>query len=354
VPSMSIEQHEDSDSATKPVASRSHNQVLDGLRVVSIGGVLFIHVCAWALLYPRTAAATLLGSLSAGAVPAFFVISGYLWARSEHSVSDLRIIITRLGIPYVVWSAIYVLIGFVTSPHRHISVLGGLAIILVGQASWQLWFLPALAGCQLVGLWSTTPQRRVVALLLGIPILLVRASGMTLSPTASLVANYSTLGWLTAFFVGAWLSGLELRPFNPWAVRAIVLVCLVSLASTALPDMLGRVGSALSVVATIVLPSCVVADGAGGGDALGLSGLGRFAPLVFGVYLVHMVPIDILRSAWTPSQPVGPLTEIGIWVVVLAASVVMTMALRRTALGRGALGEFRTPGGWGLRSGFGS
>ena len=126
---------------------KTHNQVLDVLRFISILAVVLIHTTT------RTIEMTgndlqhipwtlFLNQASRFAVPLFFMISGfvlelnYSFATSYGAYLKKRI--KRILIPYIFWSFIYYF--FVYKQHQ----VNFFSTLLTGSASYQLYFIPTL------------------------------------------------------------------------------------------------------------------------------------------------------------------------------------------------------------------
>jgi len=119
---------------------------IDSLRALAILGVLLVHTTT------RTLEASefnisgfswtlFLNQIARFAVPLFFIISGFvleLSNRSESYWSFIKRRFSKIFIPYAVWSAFYYLIIY---NQNHDSFL---KVILTGNASYQLYFIPTL------------------------------------------------------------------------------------------------------------------------------------------------------------------------------------------------------------------
>ena len=326
-------------AASAVSASDSRNRAVDGLRVVSIAGVLLIHVSAWGLQYPHDVWPTLVGSIARSAVPAFLLVSGYFWARRPRTGADIRRSVLQLLVPYAIWSAIYLAVEIPTGLRHVPSLAGASLLLLTGTTAWQLWFLPALFVCRVVGMWATDTRWRAILVLIGAPAFILAATATNLSPVADVVLHESVVGWMSVFFLGMLLAGVRSAKLQPGVVWAVVAACLAVMALKGTVPEFGMWGALGFAAARVVLPAVLLVDATHGGDALGLSRLAIFAPLAFGVYLVHMLPVDALRLLGPGWLPVSAGQMAGGWLFVGTVSLAISWLLGRSRPGRAVLGE---------------
>lgn len=120
---------------------------VDYIRVLAILAVVLIHTTTRTLEaskfnlmgFPLT---IFLNQIARFAVPIFFLISGFVLEISSTDnlsyLSFLKKRLSRIFIPYVFWSAIYYLLIY-TQNHENF-----LLVLLKGDASYQLYFIPTL------------------------------------------------------------------------------------------------------------------------------------------------------------------------------------------------------------------
>jgi len=127
--------------------SNSYIKSVDAMRVIAILAVVLIHTTTRTLEathYALTgyAWALFLNQISRFAVPLFFLISGFvLELSSEHEINYLTFLkkrFTKIFIPYIFWSLIYYFFVY-TNNHDNL-----VRVILTGNASYQLYFIPTL------------------------------------------------------------------------------------------------------------------------------------------------------------------------------------------------------------------
>jgi surface polysaccharide O-acyltransferase-like enzyme len=246
------------------------------------------------------------------------------------SAAFLRIKVSRLLMPWLVWSVVYGAV-LVLERLRHDEPLveGFSAWMIIGGTYDHLWFVPfALFGGVLVAwLQATTrqlPDRAVVL-----------ASLMTGSSLAALVAfifssfsiDWPALQWLFAlpspvlgFAVGRAVLGGDRKLIAQTATLACIaaLGCWALSTGLTVPEVVTRYATSLGVLGLAFMWP---------GQADGVSQ--RLTPLLFGIYLVHPL---ILRMYLASHLPIPPVTPFAALVFVAAALVVV--GLRRTPLRR--------------------
>ena len=127
---------------------KQHNPVIDMLRFIAILAVLLVHTTtrtmeASSFDLQKIPWTLFLNQASRFAVPLFFMISGFVLELSHPFNSNyltyVKKRINRIFIPYLFWSVIYYF--FIYYQHRDQNFLNTL---LTGDASYQLYFIPAL------------------------------------------------------------------------------------------------------------------------------------------------------------------------------------------------------------------
>jgi surface polysaccharide O-acyltransferase-like enzyme len=128
-------------------SAKPYVYAIDVLRVIAILAVVLIHTTSRVLEashynLPAFPVTLFLNQISRFAVPLFFMISGFvLELNYEHELGYwdyLKKRFSRIFVPYIFWSAIYYL--FVYTLHSQ----NFLQTLVSGNASYQLYFIPAL------------------------------------------------------------------------------------------------------------------------------------------------------------------------------------------------------------------
>lgn len=303
----------------------------DLLRLVAVALVVALHVLA---VFRQPEVGGLSGAtraLTAVGVPLFFAMSGYLAGRERDRAPDLARTAVRLLVPYAVWSLVYSLAA-VSLGLRSWSLGWVGSVVAYGQASWHLWFLPALFVCHVVWTWVHSSNRRIlVAVAISLPLLAIRLSGLT-DGLASTALGYTALGWASVFFLGAALA--RSRPVfesRSWHVPAVG----ASLAAIAVLGWLGMDGSlpGKPLVGTLALAVCLLAVTVSAGTRFSRSRrVSELGNLVFGAYLVHMLPLDLVRASALHAPDAPGVWLLLTWVFVLVFSFAVSWFMSR--LGR--------------------
>jgi probable poly-beta-1,6-N-acetyl-D-glucosamine export protein len=126
---------------------KKHDQAIEALRVIAILAVVLIHTTTKTLEvveydlvnFPFT---LFLNQIARFAVPLFFALSGFVlelsYSNHENTLTYLKKRFGRIFIPYVFWSGIYYLFVYNQNQENFLKVL------LTGNASYQLYFIPTL------------------------------------------------------------------------------------------------------------------------------------------------------------------------------------------------------------------
>jgi len=126
----------------------SRNASLDALRVLSLAGIITLHVAGGGF-NDNKALAFVLDELSRFAVPAFFILSAYFWKPAELE-APLRLtlrVASRVLPAFLLWTSIFVLLRqlqHLDRPATDYSPGGLLPLLWTGGPAFHLWFLPAL------------------------------------------------------------------------------------------------------------------------------------------------------------------------------------------------------------------
>jgi len=126
---------------------KTYVTALDALRVISIGAVILIHTTTRELetthyLLNDNLFTLFLNQIFRFAVPLFFLISGFVLELSADPkmgyFAFLKKRFTKIFVPYVFWSLIYYYFVYTGNTNNLLKV------ILTGNASYQLYFIPTL------------------------------------------------------------------------------------------------------------------------------------------------------------------------------------------------------------------
>lgn len=242
----------------------------------------------------------------------------------------LDVKVSRLLLPWLIWSALYALVIVAESVRHDEPVAERFSLwMIVGGTYTHLWFVPfALFGSLLIaGLQARTrevsnPLMAGVTFAVGV---VFTAAGAWLFEATTI--DWPMLQWLFALpspLLGFALGRLLLAQNRELQRRATVGISLVALGLLGLglawvmPEMVRRYAVSMALVSVFFLWP-------GKADAVSK----RFTPLLFGIYLAHPLLVRAYQAAHLPQLPTALL---GVLVFLGAASFVEV--LRRTPLAR--------------------
>lgn len=325
----------------------------DLVRIISIALVVLIHVIA-PFVRPEGAAlggvgpVALLSRLLRFAVPAFIMLTGALvWTRPVGGGRDgwWRFFSRRgaaVAVPYLFWSAVFIAVGVlldVRSLGSFKSILRGLAL---GTTWYHLYFVPVVLGMYaLAPLASALYRRSVLFLLAGAVTLgifvpaaiadrgLVESAPFALVSLVCAYLPYAAIGaWYARVRTSAWWTVTERWCWPAFLVVGLGLRVWFTLLDA--PPESRYVVTGLTI-AMNVLPSLGVLGVARvivAASSRAASGAVAWAPVVFGVYLVH--PLVLLALERTAARFSDGLLPVWIWAPVAWPLVtVMSAALAR-------------------------
>ncbi|MDO6386361.1 acyltransferase [Uliginosibacterium sp. 31-12] len=321
-------------------ASSGPEAALESLRVLAAAAVVCVHVAATALLAASDAvswwSANLWDSFAHGCVPVFVMLSGaLLLGRREPASHFWRKRAARLVWPLVGWSLIY--LGLQAWQAAHWSLPGLLALLVRGTPYYHLWYL-----WMLPGLYLATPALRLCVARCSRRQLWWLCAGLSV-----LAALEVPLGWSKQFFLssslaylGCYLLGwlLFTQPTQPpvrWLWAGFLLAGAgVAVGAGLLLPLLG----AQAIEWMYAYPNPLVLGMGACAFMLGLrllpgkawaGWLAQFAPLSFGIYLVHPLCLLGLSKAgltalhWHPALGIPLLSGL---VLLLSAAGVALLA----------------------------
>lgn len=326
-------------------------QSVDVFRLVSILAIIFMHTQVQISSCVRGQSALFVYihdiiCISARfAVPFFFVISGYFFGikvRNGYSVGLTSIILVkRLLLIFFAWSFIYVIpydvniiykYGILKASYIHLHSLISKPInfIFVGTSSYEhLWFLVALIASILItsffikhGMFTTLITTALALYIVG-----VLASSYSRTPIGIHI-NFNTrngpfLG--TLFFV----SGYCLSKNVPSLFYGVYLLCIGIIMHFSeiyyLNKLYGGAAYYDYVFGTYFMGLGVAIIAFSNHKLLRNYRLANIGKLTLGVYLIHMIFVDLLGSIsysfLSPKLRVGPFWGIGFPIIVFGASL---------------------------------
>ncbi len=213
-------------------------QYIHKLRILAIYMVVMAHVAIWQAMAsePFTFNWWLGGwlfYLAHFSIPVFVMISGALLlddSRQESAGQFYRRRMVRVGVPLVVWTAVYLVVRVFVN-HEEMSAGRALRLILTGDPYYHLWFLYMIVGLYLI----TPPLRTFVRCASRAERALVIVVGLILANAyfqadVLLWNNQRSIFTMFVPWIAFYLCGYELRRIDPRQVplRYLILAVLIS------------------------------------------------------------------------------------------------------------------------------
>jgi surface polysaccharide O-acyltransferase-like enzyme len=321
----------------------------DLIRVVAIYLVVIVHVSGqltnvWGKIpESQWIIADIYGGIARVCVPLFFMISGYLLLpRSE----SLRVFyakrMTKILIPFVVWSLLY--LGWFCGNHPN-TCTPTLTwdLLLVQGTYYHLWFLYSLISIYLILpvlrlMIKPDTNQTILWYLIGLWLIF-----QPLLAIANKFWNFSfkihpplAAGFVCYFILGYLLGGLSLSRVRIILAGAVfVIATLVTILGTYL--LTRAAGQFDGFFYDFVSLTVILASGAA---FLLLRGIFQMRPVVspkilsftrslavaaFGIYLVHIMVLEVLDS-WIPFIHVNSFMGNAIWSIPLVSTIVFIIS----------------------------
>jgi surface polysaccharide O-acyltransferase-like enzyme len=336
---------------------------LDLARVAAIGAVVMVHEggAAVGARGPGEAAtaawwaAVVLDAGSRWCVPVFLMVSGALLLdprRTDPPGVFYRRRLARIGLPLVVWTAVYLAFGHLYLD-RPLGVRDAARAVGSGSPFLQLYFLYVIAG-----LYLLTPFLRSAVSAMS-PSRVAAFAGVLfgLGAVDQALMTFVQIGEANAAtrfvpYLGYFVAGRVLRdlPIRPQATRAaavtLPLAAVLTVVGAGIAAAGGRGWGRYGEYAISYLAPNVIVMSLAAFWLLRVVGTrpgehwrpgrwtSRLSDLTFGIFLVHALVWYPLIRDWDVPAGLGPylLTAAWHWGLVLAASALITAVLRRLPL----------------------
>jgi surface polysaccharide O-acyltransferase-like enzyme len=333
-----------------PTPKKEYTLWADLIRVVATVLVVIVHVSGqitnvwgevpdgWWFL------ANIYGGIARICVPLFFMISGYLLLpRSESLGTFYRKRIPKLLIPLIVWSLVY--LGWFCEEHRGACTPSFIQdLLLVRGAYYHLWFLRALLGIYLILpvlrlMVQPDADRKILWYWVGL--WLMFQTGLALAKQfwgfqVSLNVPLAT-GFIGFFLLGYLLGSWNLsRSIIILAASVWVLATLATIVGTYLMtrdsgkfegffyDFTSLNVILASLAAFLLLRG--IAEHQGFTSPKVQNSLRWLASASFGIYLVHILVIEILQSK-IPGFHLDTFIGNPLWSIPLVTAIVFLLSL---------------------------
>ena len=340
----------------------------DLLRCAAMVAVIVVHVSGAQLANTAVGSAAfqalnLYDGLTHWCVPVFTMLSGMFLLDPQHSLPPSKLLghILRVAVALVVWGLFYALVAlYPTDGLSWATVAGALRDVLLGHTSFHLWFL-----YMIVGLYLVTPALRafvrgasrgdfhwfflLVFLFASlIPTVLRLRPSQTLSLYVNNLNIHLVMGYVGYYVLGYYLKAFTLnRPAEYLIYLLGILGAVVTVGGTAwLSQQRGTLAQtfynydspniALMSVAVFVFFRYVLGVSEERSRRQRMSGA---AQVSFGVYLVHLFFIQILRHFGITALSFNPFLSVPVLtLVILLASFAVAWLLSKIPL----LGKYLT------------
>lgn len=320
---------------------------LDGVRAVAIGMVVAIHTFGYVELADGPIASLLSGIVRPVAVPTFFLVDGFLFARAQHSGQrfdtgrHLRRSARRLLLPWLVFSALYLVLRWVyeLATPTDVRLLAGRGLLawveslLLSRASEQLYFLPALFAIRLLA----APIHRLARQGSAARWFAFLASALLAGPLAGAWRSWLPLPGYDPIAYALWglpfyllgVAALDLWDRGP--APALAAAAALAIARVAWPE------AAWATQYTYLLALFLLFAGV---DLTPhwLAAIGR---RTLPIYLLH-APVVLRVVSLLAERPLSgsPVLRFAlVWAASFAISLALAWLLERTRIGRTVLGE---------------
>ena len=316
------------DSATP----KRRDPTIDGLKFVAAGAIVMVHVALSARPGPLR---EFVMQVSVTALYFFFMVAGYfhgevggrggawIWRR-----------FVRLGVPYAVWSAIYLLWWEGSRLYRgqQLIVPDPVLLVFFAGANQVLWSLPMLFACALIAdTLATTPGRRRALLVLSAA---VAVAAWTVIPPSALPDNGIRQFIMGARWLVTYLLGMQLRGAIKHTGRATLYAAAAAggaLIAGLITVFYGRAPQIVPWAAVNVANGgAAYALLAGARNGMGWLGIRRFAwggDYLLGIYVSHHLWLEVLARIVPPHSMPAAVWIPFAWSMCFAASILTTRLL---------------------------
>lgn len=305
---------------------------VDLLRILSIVFIVFIHSSNG---FEYTSFEAALRNVSYLAVPLFAFLSGYSLSLSASREKTSRRTVRRIrkiGIPWLVWSAIYTALYWLKFPGQFSDPLSLFANVSMSTYT-PLWFIFVLF--QLYIIYYFIQRYRI-----NVGPMLLLASLLLLFLWYVLPELYIQMAPLLLFYflLGIWLQHhpVSLTPLLATVLGAAALVSLLNIGLTT-DTFYGRGLWVPANASIFVLCSMLLYFGITSKVRLGPSDrISSMAMATLGVYLVHPLVINVL-SFFSLNTLFGAASIYVLWALVVVISFLLVMIVSRIKIVNGIL-----------------
>lgn len=321
---------------------------LDILRILATIAVIFIHVAAqnWSDTDPTSYEWNVFNvydSITRWAVPVFVMISGALFLDNSKKIDIKRLYknnILRIITALVFWSCLYAIIEFILKKENFVELIKNII-----NGHYHLWFLYMIVGLYIIVpiLRKITENQRVTEYFLAlsliftfiIPSLLEIPIFSDLVKIRDNIGFYLTLGYSSYFVLGYWLSQKKFQLKTKkiiyfFSVLGFIITILGStiiskykmqpfgLYNEFLPNVLLESIGVFIFIKNFALKNKFKYE----------NKIYKLSKYSFGIYLVHVLIIGILKKAGINTLMINPIISVPvIAIIVFIISLIISMVM---------------------------
>lgn len=314
-------------------AALARNTGVDAMRFVMASLVVLLHSLPGSTDPDYSTADTLTAMVCRGAVPFFFIASGYFLRPDKGTLLDGLIGPVKKFAPiYLFWLAVYFVVCQFTPQHKW---TWSPRELLSGGAAFHLWFIPALTAGTII---VSTGVRLVGLRVTAIAVIGLASVAMVYNSYYEVLhpPGHATRGGFfiaPAFILMGY--GMKLKNVaSGMGPRFAIAAFAASFALLVAEEVLISKGAGASLrshdftLATFLYGACafILARSLEGLGAA--SALSRLSAMTLGVYTSHLAFV----WAIAPHVPASPAKVAVVWIASLALALLTTAALRATPI----------------------
>ena len=301
----------------------------DNLRALAIFGVVIIHAAAPCLYQFDNVnnfdwqAANALDSAFRFCVPVFLMLTGALVLSKDYPLKDfLRKKFIRIILPFVFWSTIYIAYKIGTGDGQ--DSLRWIIKQFVSGSEFHLWYVYTLIGIYLflplIGKWIRNSSENEILLYLSLWLLTFALRMPAVAEFFPKVDLTYFTGYLGYVILGYYLSRKTWGNAATIAITCVVSGIAITFAGTWLMSM--RAGQFSGIFYQYLTPNVVLLSGgifvlvkyfSGEKTSPAVTFISRYS---YGIYLVHVLVLDVLQKSGIDWQLLTPIAGILITAVL--------------------------------------
>ena len=322
---------------------------VDFIRMFAVFQVVIIHVSAgllysWGKISVSTwMVGNVYDSFSRISVPLLFMISGALLLNRDEPLIDFFIKrFSKLGVPFVFWSLFYLYWRCIVNG-QSCSLMIVYQLLFVDGSSYHLWFLYALVGVYLI-----TPLLRILvfsgnkqALWYFVALWMFFEPGITLLDKVwglQIGVNVPMVTGFAGFFILGYLlretrfpSWVVILSFVVWGLSVLVTVLGTYFMTIYADKFVGFFYEYLSINVILASVSAYIllkqlAEYEFKYNVVVINSVKKIADTSFGIYLVHILILDIMLNHIPLLHLRAIITENPAWGILMVSTIIFTIS----------------------------